>query len=685
MKLYSENDNYKLYQGDMLDMLDVIKKESIDAVLTDPPYELNFMGKGWDNSGIAFQPSTWQKCYEVLKPGGYLLAFGGSRTFHRIACAIEDAGFEIRDTIMWLYGSGFPKSMDISKQIDKKGGNDYSKQFAIDLKQARESRNLTMKYCDDKYCNGSTNWSWYEGRKDGCRVPDYQTYLEIIKEFPELEKYRELIKEAEREVIGKKESGCFNNQEKDRYTIGSSKSLEVDITIPNTDLAKQWNGWGTALKPSFEPIIVARKPFKGSLVDNVIEYGVGGINVDECRVGNEELHNSYAGNKNSGFTNADERDAKGKGMFSGIKKGETIVNGRFPANTILTYDDTDFDEVCGGFPDTKGNGNIRHNNNNGKNYNCYSNYGNCDTKGYEDSGSASRYFMNCKYTGKDEEIWKQLLVNNVENNLEILKATKDNIAQMNVEDLLKELKDHYAKYVDNQLDLIETPIVQDIVEMLTWDFKIGTSQVIQDFIINSKKCIQFLNLVQFVEKMDNIDTTQTTQNLLKLFGYVKVVITNYIQGNIEYDQKRYIYAPKASKKDRDEGLEEFEEKYIPLNNQATAELKRGNVDFEGKSAFCKIQLKKNTHPTVKPTELMQYLVRLVSPDGATILDPFNGSGSTGKAVMYENREKNKNYKYIGIELTEEYLPIAKARIEYVCNLEPEKDNQLTIFDFIGEE
>ena len=104
MKLYSENKNYKLYQGNMLDMLEVIEPNTIDSVVTDPPYELNFMGKGWDNAGISFQADTWKKCFEVLKPGGYLLAFGGSRTFHRIACAIEDAGFEIRDTIMWIYG-----------------------------------------------------------------------------------------------------------------------------------------------------------------------------------------------------------------------------------------------------------------------------------------------------------------------------------------------------------------------------------------------------------------------------------------------------------------------------------------------------------------------------------------------------------------------------------------------------
>ena len=128
MELYSSNDSYKLYKGDMRNMLDVIQKESIDAVLTDPPYELNFMGKGWDNAGISFQADTWKKCYEILKPGGYLLAFGGSRTFHRIACAIEDAGFEIRDTIMWLYGSGFPKSMNIGKTLLKNIEEELKKQ-----------------------------------------------------------------------------------------------------------------------------------------------------------------------------------------------------------------------------------------------------------------------------------------------------------------------------------------------------------------------------------------------------------------------------------------------------------------------------------------------------------------------------------------------------------------------------
>ena len=472
MKLYSENEQYKLYQGNMLEMLEVIESNTVDSIVCDPPYELNFMNKGWDNSGIAFQKETWQKCYEVLKPGGYLLAFGGSRTFHRIACAIEDAGFEIRDTICYMYGSGFPKSMSLSKGLEarEKLGNAGTRNKRK-IEQACDTEEYTLKQTN----NGAMG---------------------------------EIIETTRKEYI------------------------------PNTDLAKQWQGWGTALKPSFEPIIVARKPFKGSLVDNVIKYGVGGINIDECRVGNEELHNSYAGNKNSGFTSADERDEKGKGMFAGNKQGETVVNGRFPANTILTYDETDFEEVCGGFPNTKGNGNVRHNNNDGKEYNCYSNYGNCETKGYDDSGSASRYF----------------------------------------------------------------------------------------------------------------------------------------------------YCAKASKKDRDEGLEEFAEKN-GVDITGRKENSNGLIWDGGKYAYGNAfagagSPKKNTHPTVKPTTLMQYLIRLVSPNGATILDPFNGSGSTGKAVMYENKERNKNYKYIGIELTEEYLPISKARIEYVCNLTKEelKEKQLSIFD-----
>jgi tRNA G10 N-methylase Trm11 len=122
MKLYKKTKNYTLYNGDALEVLDTLEANSIDSVVTDPPYEIGFMNKGWDNTGVAFNVETWRKVLRVLKPGGHILAFNHSRTFHRMAVAIEDAGFEIRDTIMWLYGSGFPKSHDISKAIDRQAG-----------------------------------------------------------------------------------------------------------------------------------------------------------------------------------------------------------------------------------------------------------------------------------------------------------------------------------------------------------------------------------------------------------------------------------------------------------------------------------------------------------------------------------------------------------------------------------
>ena len=113
---------YNILQGNCLEVLKTLEDNSVDSVVTDPPYELGFMGKSWDSTGVAFNPDVWAEALRVLKPGGYLLAFSGSRTYHRIAVAIEDAGFEIRDQIMWVYGSGFPKSMAIDKAIDKKFG-----------------------------------------------------------------------------------------------------------------------------------------------------------------------------------------------------------------------------------------------------------------------------------------------------------------------------------------------------------------------------------------------------------------------------------------------------------------------------------------------------------------------------------------------------------------------------------
>lgn len=764
MKLYCEGNNYKLYNGSMLEILEVIDVNSIDSIVTDPPYELNFMGKGWDNSGIAFLPDTWRKCYEVLKPGGYLLAFGGSRTFHRIACAIEDAGFEIRDTIMWLYGClsedtevlterGFKKFKDIKegekiRVYDVKNDiykwetperwsvytlnedtcyrikSDYTDQlvsrnhrclierdgslifeYAENLdcmervpvlscdisfiqegdwkllqpdmlwqgkklakgifsewkrkaqreegKTRREESSMEERcdisesegelcnsknkicqmpgsiYADGKegrLCNGTSAVGGEANKSSinterGCtsyksqcggqqnRKPDAVCNESRSQELREWKTYQTTLATVTTEQYSgiiycpTVSTGCFVAKRNGKVFItGNSgfpksmnigKAVEAKLTTGSantqefknlkgektesgdwgidgnnnqygarpadysadkhlrtvnvdfqTEEGNRWKGWGTTLKPSYEPIIVARKPCEGSCVDNVLKYGVGGINIDECRIGFSVREPDKRVGTDA-MMKTDKMWFDNAGGYEGKEVRLYNNTGRFPANMIFTYDDGDFEEVCGGFPVGKKNGSITKQYK--KNNIVYGEYGDCDTwEAYNDSGSAARYF----------------------------------------------------------------------------------------------------------------------------------------------------YCAKASKRDRDEGLENLEIRYRGMSNQAKAELSRDNVGFDGGSAktigLNRVIARKNIHPTVKPTDLMQYLVRLVTPDGGVVLDPFNGSGSTGKAVMYENKDRNKGYRYIGIEMNEEYLEISKARIDYVIGgvvKEPEeeiKEGQISIFDLLEE-
>lgn len=646
MKIYSEDKEYKLYNGNMLDMLEVIPENSIDAIVTDPPYELGFMGKEWDKTGIAFRKETWEKCLQVLKPGGHMLVFGGSRTQHRIACAIEDAGFEIRDCFMWIYGcyskdtqvltdkgykyfyeldktekvmqwdketnllswvsplkyfdfdidedlvelktenseqqltknhkviykqnnevketfaqfildlleddfeiylpilkdekiewekvingrtikykdkvyclqtktgafvvrrigksfisgnSGFPKSMNIGKQIDKKNGRDSElyKEIGRYIKTKREEKNISLKELNKKF-NYVAGCNWWESQNDNnVRLPIKEDWIKLKQILDLDDRYDKIIEreEAIGEKLGTKIRGNagFSNEQVPRpwkEKIGE----EYDITAPATELAKRWESWGTQVKPAYEPIIVARKPVEHSIVENVIKWGVGGINIDECRVGADTIK-THGGRNN--IVSGDERVGKALGYNAPHEALNTFHQGRFPANVILSYDEENKEEVCSGFPITKG-GVTKEKGTYGF---CF-NEGKRDNKpmadGYGDEGSASRYFKNCEY-------------------------------------------DEYYE-----------------------------------------------------------------------------------------EPQRYYYTSKVSTKERNEGLGEI----------------------------------KNIHPTVKPVSLLSYLIRLITPNNGTILDVFNGSGSTGKAVINENRENNKGYKYIGIELSEEYCEIAKQRIEY---------------------
>ena len=313
-----------LLKGNCLELLAEMPDNSVDSIVTDPPYELGFMGKSWDNSGIAYNVELWSQALRVLKPGGHLLAFGGSRTYHRLASAVEDAGFEIRDQIMWLYGSGFPKSHNISKGIDKAAGAE---------------REVIGSY----KATGTARNSKHIGAKTHAAIGEYEIDTEVIYQ-----------------------------------------------TAPSTPAAQQWQGWGTALKPAHEPIVVARKPLIGTVATNVLTYGTGALNIDGSRVGTDDTR-SPASKTALGVMNDDGWVAKE--VMAGSESG------RWPANVI--HDGSE--EVLEGFPNTKGvvrkpTGKGILNPETGWNANSM-----IDTtvRGFADEGSAARFFY-CAKASKSE-------------------------------------------------------------------------------------------------------------------------------------------------------------------------------------------------------------------------------------------------------------------------------------------
>lgn len=349
----------QVLHGDCLEVLKTIERNSIDACICDPPYGLGFMGKAWDHGvpGTAY----WAAAYHVLKPGGFLLAFGGTRTYHRLACAIEDAGFEIRDMVSWIYGSGFPKSLDVSKAIDKRGGNaGLTAQIGAAIKAAREARGMSAAECDRIFCGGTTNWSWFEGRPSGQRMPTPNTFAKIAAAWPELIHLAETVAEIDREVVGKSahRSGIGNGTA-GHYTVGGTIADHYAITIPATDAAREWEGWGTALKPALEPICMARKPLsEGTIAANVLRWGTGAINIDGCRVdyqsdadkascaaGVARMANSSRNNPsatNDGWNRPFMENGGLKKRLDRKASDQVASLGRFPANVILSYPENQY-------------------------------------------------------------------------------------------------------------------------------------------------------------------------------------------------------------------------------------------------------------------------------------------------------------------------------------------------------
>ena len=418
--------NIDLRQGDCLEVLKTIPDNSIDSVVTDPPYHLTsivkrfgkegsapaqfgtdgafaraskgFMGKEWDGGDIAFRTDVWSECLRVLKPGGHLLAFGGSRTYHRLAVAVEDAGFEIRDQIMWVYGSGFPKSHNIGKAIDKFGGNNLLvKEIGIALKKARTDRGLTLKQADELFCNGTTNYNWLEGRKDGQRIPNQELFDKIVDEWTELKELRDKVVSSERELLGVEITNKTVMQK-----IGDTNiSGEYERTKGNSE----WEGWGTALKPAHEPIVMARKPLsEKSVAENVLKWGTGGINIDGCRI---ETDDNLSGGV---YSNGDL--ISNPNNITGVRKKLNKEDyqqpeGRFPANIMFDEEAGKLlDQQSGVSKSTPSKGHHRKGNTVGdertsKGAGLYGDGNWIEGSKHNDSGGASRFFY-CPKVSKKE-------------------------------------------------------------------------------------------------------------------------------------------------------------------------------------------------------------------------------------------------------------------------------------------
>jgi DNA modification methylase len=337
--------NNKIINGNNIELLKEFPDNHFDSIVTDPPYGLGkepnaeelmndwiekgyheisgsgFMGKEWD--AFVPQPIFWKEIFRVLKPGGHVLAFYGTRTYDWGVMAMRFAGFEVRDCIQWLYGSGFPKSHNISKAIDKMGGEslDWFIDYILEVAEERgiSKKELTMLFPSK---NGNpTGWLWNKQNNQSITLEQYNK----IKDYLQLP--FDNIEEAEREVIGKGKAGLTKGD-----IAKFSGETEFNITTPKTDQAKQWDGWGSALKPANEPIVLARKPLeKGlSIAENVLKWGVGAINIDGCRVGSENrTYKGMSANKPDVGTFRDDNWQP--------KDIEVSVSGRFPANLILTH------------------------------------------------------------------------------------------------------------------------------------------------------------------------------------------------------------------------------------------------------------------------------------------------------------------------------------------------------------
>jgi DNA modification methylase len=345
----------QIIHGDCLQVLYTFPSNIVDSVVTDPPYGLSrepnirevlekwlagedythrgsgFMGKTWDS--FVPGPSIWREVYRVLKPGGHALVFAGTRTQDLMTVSLRMAGFEVRDVIAWLYFNGFPKSLDVSKAFDKAGGSRWaSREFS--RRYAKIVRNSPYTHSDIDRMLGIKSSSCYWAREDyRGGIPPRHHWEKLCEILPIPDDFKRFYDEAEREKIGKGNAGLAKGESRRNrsHVVGYKETYY--ITAPATDLAKKWDGWGTALKPAHEPIIVARKPLDGTVADNVERWGTGALNIDRCRIGESGARNNGNKPREDGYVK--------NNVYGKYKPMERIDygKGRFPTNCVTVEDD----------------------------------------------------------------------------------------------------------------------------------------------------------------------------------------------------------------------------------------------------------------------------------------------------------------------------------------------------------
>lgn len=568
----------RLERGDCAEVMASMESNSVDAIVTDPPYGIAFMGAEWDSFGAstgresvderrdkmneylgsnavvpAFTSShshmpklsemrefqkrmtpIFAEALRVAKPGAHLLCFGGTRTFHRMACAIEEAGWEVRDCIMWVTGQGFPKSMDVAKAIDKASG--------------------------------------YVGEVIGERTVD----------------------------VGM-QGGHMHAGRKQQQQQQQVRSL--------SDLARKWDGWGTCLKPAWEPIIVARKPLDGTVANNVLTWGVGAINIDGCRVPASETISNHS-------RTADAARSKGKYGDSSAQEthqtnGQSL--GRFPAN--LVHDGSQM--VLDLFPNTgksSGGGGVKAPGKNGI-YGSYSGHEYPQQLGLGDSGSAARFFYCAKANKKDRNYGCERLLTWAERDQELTQ-------------LLEQASSLLARDISESMML-------NLVEQGCSTSLFGN----ENTVLSQEEC-RFITstvipLITASKTCSSSPRSNTSESIL-----------DAIRTSEESGISLARLADKSSQSRQDSTSSGTD-----TATSAVSALFGVLSEIRGRARVG------NFHCTVKPTELMSWLVRLVTPPGGVVLDPFMGSGSTGVAA------KREGMGFIGIERDEHYFEIARNRLE----------------------